>query len=386
MNDLFISYSSADRPWATQLANDLQAQGVACFLDTASIRKGDGWEQQILQSLNDSRHLVVLWSSNSGQSDWVSQELYRFKANIDPNGTRQTGGRLLYAINLEGQNATLAAYQQYTFTSLQEAYRSSPRGTMALGAPAQQDWTKMVREIVEATTDQNARIPVPKVVFAMTKATFHADPVRPPSSVAQLDDFLAKVGVSDLNLSDRYGDKPDDWKPYGTNETIAEVLDNLLHDPVIGVNTKLRDLGRPEIRWVSVDVVNPPNLPEATFRNLSTGPCLIVIDPISIFSFYMYRRFDKLKQCFANPSAAVVLMTPFKAQPTLSFLRESLIDYIGQKLEWYCEPIPYQPAYGNCGINVSEPWEIRRLVLASLGRQSAGTTDSPGSSNPFTKV
>src|ERR1700749_3241442 len=100
----------------------------------------------------------------------------------------------------------------------------------------------------------------------------------------------------------------------------------------------------------------------------------------------MYRRFDQLRPCFANPSAAVVLMTPFKAHPTLSFLRESLIEYIGQKLAWYCEPIPYQPTYANCGINVSEPWEIRRLVLASLGRQPAGTNDSPGGSNPFTRV
>ena len=98
----------------------------------------------------------------------------------------------------------------------------------------------------------------------------------------------------------------------------------------------------------------------------------MVIDPLSMFSFSMYRRFVELKPCFANPSAAIVLMTPFRADPTLSFLRESLLEYIRPNLEWYCEPIPFQPAYANCGINVSEPWEIRRLLLASLGRQPAG--------------
>jgi hypothetical protein len=386
MNDVFVSYSSADRPWATQLANDLKALGVACFLDTVSIRKGDGWERQILQSLRDSRHLVVIWSSKSGQSDWVNQELYRFKAEIDPNGTGQTGGRLLYAINLEGQNATLSAYQQYNLASLQDAYRNSPAGTITLGAVAQQDWTRMVREIADATTTENARMQVYKVVFAMTKATLDADPVRPPRSVPQLDDFLAKVGVGSGNLSDRYGAKPDDWKPYGTTETIADVLNDLLHDPIIGVNAKLRELNRPEIRWVSVDVVNPPTLPESTVRKLSAGACLMVIDPISIFSFDMFRRFVELKPCFANPSAAIVLMTPFKAHPTLSFLRESLIEYIRPNLAWYCEPIPFQPAYANCSINVSESWEIRRLVLASLGRQPEVASGSPSSSNPFTQV
>ena len=269
MKDVFISYSSADRPWATQLANDLRGQGVACFFDAASIRQGEGWERQILQSLNNSRHFVLLWSSKSGQSDWVNQELYRFKANIDPNGNGPTGGRLLYAVNLEGQNVTLSAYQQYNLASLQNDYRNSPPGTMTLSAEAKQDWTKMVRGIAEATTDQNARIPVAKVVFAMTTATLQANPVQPPRSVPQLDDFLARVGLDRGDLAGRYGDHPDDWKPFGTDETIAAVLDDLLKDPMIGVNTKLRELNRPEIGWIQLtsSILKPcPNRRSESFQ------------------------------------------------------------------------------------------------------------------------
>lgn len=385
MNDIFISYSSADRPWATQLANDLRAAAVTCFLDTTSIRKGEGWERQILGSLNDSRHLVVIWTSKSGQSDWVNQELYRFKANIDPNGTGQTGGRLLYAINLEGQNPTLSGYQQYDFPSLQEAYRTSGAGVMTLGAQAQQDWTRMVREIAEASTDQNPRIPVSKVVFAPTKGILQADQVSPPVLGTQAQEFLEKVGITGGDFKDRYGDKPEQWKPYGTQETIEEILDELLHGNN-GVNAKLRSVGRREIKWVPEDLVTPPTPSDSTLRKIGSGPCLLVIDPISLFIGYMSRRFNRLAACFTNPSAAIVLMTPFKALPTLSYLRECLTELHHPSLEGYCEPIPYVAKYANCDINVSELWEIRRLVLASLGRQPVEAGDATSASNPFTRV
>jgi TIR domain len=390
MNDVFISYRSTDRPWASRLANDLRAQGVVCFLDTTSIRKGEGWEKQILQSLLDSRHLVLLWTTKASESDWVEQELNRFRQIIDPRGDGQTAGRLVIPINLEGQNATLSGIQQYSHPTLQEAYRSAP-GAVNLTGNVLQEWNAMVREIAQDTTDQNPRMPVSKVVFAMTKAILQNAPLLPPSSATEtLDDFLSKVGVSGGDVSDRYGDQPEDWKPYGTSKTIAEVLDDVLSDPAIGVNAKLRELNeltgstgpkRLEIRWEPVDVVTPNTLSPATIQKLSTSPYLMVIDPISVFSFRMFRRFVELSVCFANPSAAVVVMTPFQPHPTLGFLRESLIEYLRTNLAWYCEPIPYQPTYANCSINVSEPWEIRRLVLASLGRRpeeagNVGTSSS----------
>src|SRR5262245_9159171 len=102
--DIFISYSSLDRPWAKKLEKDLQERGVKVFFDQTRLTKGERWEPQLVTQLLNSRHFVVLWSDNARASDWVLQELYYFKRMIDPKGDgQQLPGHLLYAINLQGQ-------------------------------------------------------------------------------------------------------------------------------------------------------------------------------------------------------------------------------------------------------------------------------------------
>ena len=199
---------------------------------------------------------------------------------------------------------------------------------------------------------------------------------------------MKAIGITDGNYSDRYGEKPEQWKPYGTEDTVKKILDGLRLDET-GVNSKLRALGRREIKWVYKDLVTetPSN---DTLHKISSAPCLLVIDPLSLFMGYMSRRFNRLAGCFTNPSAAIVLLTPFKAQPTLSYLRECLTELHHPSLEVYCEPIPYVAKYANCSINVSELWEIRRLVLASLGRlpeePSTSANASATSAQAFTGV
>src|ERR1035438_9302571 len=104
--DIFISYSSLDRAWAKKLAADLTGLKVKCFVDEDRLTKGGKWEPQLVTSLTNSRHFVVLWSQNAHNSDWVTEELSRFKIGIDPKSEGQPlPGRLLYAINLEGQRS-----------------------------------------------------------------------------------------------------------------------------------------------------------------------------------------------------------------------------------------------------------------------------------------
>jgi len=73
MSDVFISYANADRPRARILVEALEKQGWSIWWDR-TILPGKRWDRIIEEALNDARCVIVLWSENSIQSDWVRTE------------------------------------------------------------------------------------------------------------------------------------------------------------------------------------------------------------------------------------------------------------------------------------------------------------------------
>jgi uncharacterized membrane protein YeaQ/YmgE (transglycosylase-associated protein family) len=71
--DIFISYASADRPFAQQLANTLQNEGWSVWWDRA-IPPGKTFDAVIEEALDGAKCVVVLWSKSSVASDWVKVE------------------------------------------------------------------------------------------------------------------------------------------------------------------------------------------------------------------------------------------------------------------------------------------------------------------------
>jgi hypothetical protein len=393
--DLFISYSSHDRAWARRLETDLRARGVNCFLDQLRLTKGDKWEPQLIANLLDSRHFLVLWSEKARASDWVSEELVRYKVSIDPKGDGQTRpGHLLYALNLEGQNATLSGYHGFLDADIQKAYQQYLALIQQSGAPpqnfdltdaaAQQAWNTCVAEIAAAARSDHPAIQVPVAVLALTTEVMLASPPVLPEfdfiAETEMDVFLQRLGAGHMaQLGACYGTTPFDWHPMGGAETVRDVLNELISAPRTGINVKLAELNQPPIQWRYLDVVKPPvNLLIQAAQPLFSGPCLVIVDPVSLFSLRMWGRYVKLKQCFTNPQAAIAFLTPFGSDPPLVYLRQCLAEQGKPNLEWFHDPIPYDPAYANCGINIADKWDIRRLVLASLGRQPSSQKPSGG--------
>ena len=73
----FISYSSKDKAWATRLRTDLQQllDDKPVFLDTDRLEEGKPWNSQLTDALQDSEHIIVLYSENAHKSDWVKHEM-----------------------------------------------------------------------------------------------------------------------------------------------------------------------------------------------------------------------------------------------------------------------------------------------------------------------
>jgi hypothetical protein len=73
MSDIFISYSKADEDSARRLTEAFQAQGYSVWWDK-KIPHGKTWRQVIGQALEDAKCVVVLWSHESIDSDYVHEE------------------------------------------------------------------------------------------------------------------------------------------------------------------------------------------------------------------------------------------------------------------------------------------------------------------------
>jgi hypothetical protein len=71
----FLSYSSANRAFATQLYRALTAAGVRVFWDYLDLVPGEALEMQIAEAIRELRRLVVVLSSASIASEWVEREV-----------------------------------------------------------------------------------------------------------------------------------------------------------------------------------------------------------------------------------------------------------------------------------------------------------------------
>jgi DNA-binding response OmpR family regulator len=71
--DLFISYSQKDLAAIKSLATILQQDGWSLWFDQ-KLRAGATFDRVIEQALTDARAVIVAWSKNSVNSDWVRAE------------------------------------------------------------------------------------------------------------------------------------------------------------------------------------------------------------------------------------------------------------------------------------------------------------------------
>lgn len=73
MADVFISYAREDRACAELLARALTARGWSVWWDR-HIHVGHSFSEVIERELDRARCVIVLWSRNSVQSEWVQNE------------------------------------------------------------------------------------------------------------------------------------------------------------------------------------------------------------------------------------------------------------------------------------------------------------------------
>lgn len=74
-HDVFISYSSKDKPIADGICANLEAAGLRCWIAPRDIGPGEEWPKAITNAIAKSQVMVLVFSSNSNASSDVGREI-----------------------------------------------------------------------------------------------------------------------------------------------------------------------------------------------------------------------------------------------------------------------------------------------------------------------
>lgn len=96
-HDIFISYSSHDKPIADAVVAGLESQGIRCWVAPRDILPGSSWGEAIIGAIEGCRIMVIILSKHSNHSSQVVREVERAVSNnviiipfriekIDPTG------------------------------------------------------------------------------------------------------------------------------------------------------------------------------------------------------------------------------------------------------------------------------------------------------------
>ena len=74
-HDVFISYSSKDKPIADGICASLEAAGIRCWIAPRDITPGEDWPTSISAAITKSKVMVLVFSADSNSSKQVGNEL-----------------------------------------------------------------------------------------------------------------------------------------------------------------------------------------------------------------------------------------------------------------------------------------------------------------------
>jgi TIR domain len=369
--DVFISYSSADRPWAERLYRDLGAKQIKPFLDRESLRAGSRWEPQLLSALQDSRHLVALWSSATQESSWVASEVYRFAQIVDPGGVAgPSPNRQIFVVALEGENQALKAYQW--ITDLQEAH-AYQAGIEQVDAEL---WRRVANKIEESIRSNEASIAVPLLIVTTTRDRLRTiDSTATPVSGPSLDSLLQDLGIGTKDdLLGHYDEARTGWRPFGSQADVQGVLEALQNEinQEIGEMLRLEDPGADPIRfrWDYLGDEFWTGEEEAVDRQtakLRGGPAAIIVDPLSFYDELVRDRYANwILPSFRNGDAFVLVLTPFSLPANSTTLRKAIRQMARQVAEHFYRPPIFDPRYARSSAQIGDEIDLKGWLMMAL--------------------
>lgn len=362
--DAFISYSSKDRPWAKQLADDLAARNFKIFFDRAGLDVGDPWAEQLDDSLDVAQHLIVLWSKNSSASEYVKYErtYFHFKTR-DSRADSEADARKEILVLLEDPLPSVR-------NTLQVIPELKETNSYARGFPDRDPdaWTTVVKRVEQTLRDRSNALRILVAVLATNRKfleNFDFDKVFPIFN--SMNKVIKDMGIESRDdLLDHYGDTFNDWRPFG-DTTIWTVLDKLKTEVARVTAQKIQIEWEPigNDLWSTTDLTAINNEAARLVQQLS----LVVIDPISLVDDAVRDVLERIQGSYSNATSAIMVLTPYSMLVPSTSLRNIIQGRaISFSKLFYQPPVPASSPFANVGVNIGNDDDMNRLVLMTLGQ------------------
>jgi hypothetical protein len=151
----FISYSSADKPFAIRLHDALQSKGIRCWLDERQLLPGDDISRELERGIHLWDKFLLCASKNSLTSWWVEDEI---KATLEKErALREERGKpvhKLIPLNLDGYMLT----EKWDLGVLANEIRSRVAADFRDWEKSSSSFDKQVDRVIKALrADEGAR-------------------------------------------------------------------------------------------------------------------------------------------------------------------------------------------------------------------------------------
>jgi hypothetical protein len=144
-HDVFVSYSSADKAVADAVCAALEDGGVRCWIAPRDIVPGVDWGASIIDAINGSKVMVLIYSATANSSRQISREIERAVA--------------------KGITIVPFRIQDVPMSKTFEYFISTPHWLDALTPPLESHLgrlTDTVRVLLQRPTRDSTAVPVPK--------------------------------------------------------------------------------------------------------------------------------------------------------------------------------------------------------------------------------
>ena len=335
--DVFISYASEDRAWAEKLKKSLIGAGISVFQDTDQMKPGTPWEPVLMQGMKQSKHLIVLWSNYAAnRSSWVAKETIWFE--FADNNERRRINIILEDVVAPAENGLPQARIDKTIQDIETVkgkhvydVLANDKGANAIDRKA---WEELISQVISGVEAKDLRDPIYRLVLTVC----NPDPQHEPACKVKYEDvrfdepdridgkslneFLSPYGHSKETLRIRYGNTQAEWRPYGSQNNILKITDEILDH--------INEEYLLHYKWVAVDEVDfwsSDAGAQRQIKRIMQESAVIVIDPIALYHNSIKRKFDILKsQCFQNKNALIIAFSLFEPTPDF-LLSQKIIEF-----------------------------------------------------------
>ncbi len=376
----FISYRASERAWAERLFASLCEKGLRpeqLFLDTARLQAGEPWSAQLNTALDESEHIIVLWSQLAADPDsYVNEERKYFEVYHHLPSTKDPDLPRKMIFVLLNRNPPPTARVLHAITDIHDNALFD-RGAGAIPDPI---WSGVVDKVHEALDKQDPAILVSCVILASTKPRLTAlDFDAPLGDLKSLGATIAAYGLTRADFIDRYGEDPCDWRPFGASQSVKVVMKALGE----GVNSTL--MGSPDpgfsklrIRW---EFPRPAywssSHDEAKSETLRwrSRPVVVVLDPLSIYDLRVAQRLRLVADTLTSDLLTFMVLGITAAAETRRLVRSILSAEAVRLHQLFCEPgLPLSGPQPVGSANVDDETDMRRYLVTAIGNYATRLT------------